>query len=168
MPTSCVTGDFMCMPVSHKWFIHMDFPRPICFIGAWLFHIRQRLLVPPHKHLLNNKRVGPGSEVMCSLISNLNLSVERVICHSPVGFYWQGLSYYSFAHKGIHINTPTQAHRSWTPATSCSLVTPQGREHVNAKAVSNGYWNRQRLRGRGRSLPLLSLRWWLLEVQPLI
>lgn len=57
--TSCVIGDFMCMPVSHKWFIHMDFPRPICFIGAWLFHIRQKLLVPRHKHLLNNKRVGP-------------------------------------------------------------------------------------------------------------
>lgn len=103
---------------------------------------------------------------MCSLISNLNLSVERVICHSPVGFYWQGLSYYSFAHKGIHINTPIQAPRSWTPATSCSLVTPQGREHVNAKAVSNGYRNRQRLRGRRRFLPLLSLERWLLEVQP--
>lgn len=55
----CVIGDFMCMPVSHKWFIHMDFPRPICFIGAWLFHIRQKLLVPRHKHRLNSKRVGP-------------------------------------------------------------------------------------------------------------
>lgn len=50
----------------------------------------------------------------------------------------------------LHINTPT-SHCPWTPATFCSLATPQGKHYINVNALRNCYSRSHSHRTRGEA-----------------